>query len=186
MNTSLNGLLIGINNKDMEAWECLYADYYATLCSYVNRIVRDKNAAQDIVQDLLVSIWKSPRQFLNMRDFSMYLYRSCYNNALIYIRNRNLRWSIEQRMARESANTDEEMFAITIEEELIRQLYVYIQELPEKGREIINLMIQGFSGPEIAEKLGVTIHTVKTHKSRVFKYLRSRYKNPLLFFVLGI
>ena len=69
----------------------------------------------------------------------------------------------------------DEIFAITVRDELLRQLYCYIKELPD-GAEIMELSVLGLSGPEIAEKLGITIHTVKTQKNRSFKYLRERLK----------
>ena len=41
-----------------------------------------------------------------------------------------------------------------------------------------------FELPEIAEKLGITIHTVKTQKNRSFKYLRERLKGSVLLFLI--
>ena len=44
-------ILRGVNQKDLKAWETLYASYYAALCSYADGIVKDSDTAQDIVQD---------------------------------------------------------------------------------------------------------------------------------------
>ena len=70
-----DSLLEGVNKKDMRAWEDLYAGYYAVLCSYVNNILRDRDQAQDIVQDVLVAVWKSSKQFGDMKELTSYLYR---------------------------------------------------------------------------------------------------------------
>ena len=78
----------------------------------------------------------------------------------------------------------DEIFAITVRDELLRQLYCYIKELPDGAREIMELSVLGLSGPEIAEKLGITIHTVKTQKSRSFKYLREKLKDSVLLFLI--
>ena len=168
MSIDFDSLLEGVNKKDMRAWEELYAGYYAVLCSYVNNILRDRDQAQDIVQDVLVAVWKSSKQFGDMKELTSYLYRSCYNNALIYKRN----------------EFSDEIFAITVRDELLRQLYCYIKELPDGAREIMELSVLGLSGPEIAEKLGITIHTVKTQKSRSFKYLREKLKDSVLLFLI--
>ena len=45
-------ILRGVNQKDLKAWETLYASYYAALCSYADGIVKDSDTAQDIVPDL--------------------------------------------------------------------------------------------------------------------------------------
>ena len=61
-------ILRGVNQKDLKAWETLYASYYAALCSYADGIVKDSDTAQDIVQDTLIRIWNSDRTFLDIKD----------------------------------------------------------------------------------------------------------------------
>ena len=184
MSVGFECLLQGVNNKDMKAWEELYAAYYSVLCSYVNGIIRDRDTAQDIVQDLLVAVWKSTKQFGDMKELTSYLYRACYNNALIYFRNVQIRKEIEQKIVLEMEEFSDEMFAVTVRDEMLRQLYLYMKDLPEGAREIMELSIKGLSGPEIAEKLGITIHTVKTQKNRSYKYLRDKLKDSVLLFLL--
>lgn len=58
----------------------------------------------------------------------------------------------------------DEMFMATVREELLWQLYLYIDELPSEQRKVIRLSIDGLSVNEIAEKLGISVNTVKTHK----------------------
>ena len=185
MSIDFESLLEGVNRKDMRSWEELYASYYAVLCSYVNGIMRDRDQAQDIVQDILVAVWKSSKQFSDMKELTSYLYKACYNNELIYNRNIRIRKEIEQKVILEiEEEFSDEMFAVTVRDELLRQLYHYINELPKGAKDIIELSIQGLSGPEIANKLGITIHTVKTQKSRSFKYLRERLKDSVLLFLI--
>lgn len=185
MTKDFDSLLEGVNKKDMRAWEELYAGFYAVLCSYVNGIVRDKDQSQDIVQEVLVAVWKASKRFGDMKELTSYLYRACYNNALIYRRNVHIRKEIEQKIVLEmDEEFSDEIFAVTVRDELLRQLYCYIKELPGGAREIMELSIQGLSGPEIAEKLGITIHTVKTQKSRSFKYLREKLKDSVLLFLI--
>ena len=78
----------------------------------------------------------------------------------------------------------DEQFALTVQEELIRQIYVYIEDLPEERKKIILLSLKGHSGKEIAEILGISIHTVKTQKNRTFKYLREKLKGSVLLFLI--
>ena len=35
-------ILRGVNQKDLKAWETLYASYYAALCSYADGIVKER------------------------------------------------------------------------------------------------------------------------------------------------
>ena len=92
---------------------------------------------------------------------------------------------VQQVLQEESDFTDEE-FAETVREELVRQLYFYIDELPEERRKIILLSIKGYSGNQIAEELGISINTIKTQKNRGFKYLREKMKDSAHLFWLTV
>ena len=177
-------ILRGVKQKDLKAWETLYASYYAALCSYADGIVKDSDTAQDIVQDTLIRIWNSDRTFPDIKELTWYLYRSTYNNALFHLRTQASRQNILRKMVAEEVELPDEQLALTVREELIRQLYVYIEDLPEERKKILLMSIQGHSGNEIADLLGISINTVKTQKNRGFKYLREKLKDSVLLFLL--
>ena len=78
-------------------------------------------------------------------------------------------------LAEEESVEDEDMiYALTVKEEIIRQLYYYIEELPSEQRRIILMRIEGYTWEEIAERLEISINTVKTQKTRSYKFLRER------------
>ena len=145
---------------------------------------KDSDTAQDIVQDTLIRIWNSDRTFLDIKELTWYLYRSTYNNALFHLRTQASRQNILRKMVAEEVELPDEQFALTVREELIRQLYVYIEDLPEERKKILLMSIQGHSGNEIADLLGISINTVKTQKNRGFKYLREKLKDSVLLFLL--
>ena len=177
-------ILRGVNQKDLKAWETLYASYYAALCSYADGIVKVSDTAQEIVQDTLIRIWNSDRTFPDIKELTWYLYRSTYNNALFHLRTQASRQNILRKMVAEEVELPDEQFALTVREELIRQLYVYIEDLPEERKKILLMSIQGHSGNEFADLLGISINTVKTQKNRGFKYLREKLKDSVLLFLL--
>ena len=136
------------------------------------------DAVEDLVQEVFISVWEGKRTFSDSRELTNYLYRACYNNALLYIRNHQIHDSILNGLPQEEDFEDEEMlYALTVKEEAIRQLYFYIEELPAEQRRIILLRIEGHSWDEIASRLGVSINTVKTQKSRSYKFLREKLAN---------
>lgn len=171
-------IVAGVNQKDKGIWRDFYNRYYAALCSYVEKILFLTDAVEDLVQEVLISVWEGKRTFSDSRELTNYLYRACYNNALLYIRNHQIHDSILNGLPQEEDFEDEEMlYALTVKEEAIRQLYFYIEELPAEQRRIILLRIEGHSWDEIASRLGVSINTVKTQKSRSYKFLREKLAN---------
>ena len=123
-----------------------------------------------------------------MKDLTWYVYKSVYTNTMYYLRTKNLHEKLLQNMEAEEEVMPEADFILTIREELIRQLYRYIEELPKEAQKIMKLSLEGMSGNEIAEKLNISVYTVKSQKNRSFKYLREKlsqsYYVSLLYAVL--
>ena len=157
---NLESILSGINAKNERCWEQLYTSCYAAMCVYVESIVKDMDCSKDIVQDLLVNLWHSDIQFASGRELMGYLYKSLYNNSLLYIRNKRKR--------------AKDFMLDTVQEEIVRLLHLHIGDLPRVRRQIMKLSISGFSGKEIADKLGISVNTVKVQKNKSIKYLRDR------------
>ena len=70
------------------------------------------------------------------------------------------------------------------DEELAAEMIIYlvaylkrfgcVEELPSEQRRIILMRIEGHTWEEIAERLEISINTVKTQKTRSYKFLRER------------
>lgn len=184
MSVVTQDVLEQINHKDLKAWQKLYDDYYPVLCSYVNSILKNPDNAQDIVQETLIKMWHSERVFQDVRGLTWYLYRAAYNNALYFLRTERSNQQKLRQLEGDECEMSDEQFALTVREELIRQVHTYIEELPEEQKKIILLSLKGHSGKEIAEILGITINTVKTQKNRSFRYLREKLKDSVLLFLI--
>lgn len=187
MNDKDHFIVAGVNRKDKKIWRDFYDRYYAALCSYVGKIVTVSETVEDLVQEVFISVWEGQRTFADSKELTNYLYRACYNNALLYLRNNQIHDSILNALPQEEDFVDDEvMYALSVKEEAIRQLYFYIEELPTEQRRIILLRIEGHSWDEIAEQLGVSINTIKTQKSRSYKFLREKLGNSSYSVLLSI
>lgn len=171
----IDTILRGVNRKDEKMWGDFYDRFYTALCVYVSKMLPVPEAVEDLVQDVFVSVWEGKRIFADIKELTNYLYRACYNNALLYIRNNQIHDTILSALAEEEDLQDEDMiYALTVKEEIIRQLYFHIEELPTEQRRIILMRIEGFTWEEIATRLDISINTVKTQKSRSYRFLRER------------
>src|SRR5215210_5350707 len=69
-----------------EKVELLFRQYYAGLCKSLYRTLRDASLAEDIVQEVFLKVWDM-RATLRMDEaIPAYLYRSCYNAALNFLK----------------------------------------------------------------------------------------------------
>lgn len=86
----------------LDAFDCLVATYEAALLRYARRILRDSNAAQDVVQDAflrLFRVWTSP--FEPGPALSCWLYRVTHNSAVDHVRRESRRSLLHLRHAEE-------------------------------------------------------------------------------------
>ncbi|SRR5574344_894204 len=177
---SITEIIASINHKDATAYEYLYKRYYAALCSYVARLLAPlQGEVEDLVQEVFLAIYENEHQFIDGRELTNYLYKACYNRCLSYLRDHRLHTDILASLAegQSEEQDDESIYALTIREEMIRQLYLYINELPTEQHRIMMLRIEGHDWNEIAETLGISINTVKTQKMRAYKFLREHLKD---------
>lgn len=180
MNEKNDILVAGVNRKDKKVWGDFYDRFYAALCVYVAKILPVPDVVEDLVQEVFISVWEGKRNFSDIKELTNYLYRACYNNTLIYIRNNQIHDTILTSLTEEDEAQDEDaIYALTVKEEIIRQLYFHIEELPAEQRRIILMRIEGHTWEEIADLLGVSINTVKTQKSRSYRFLRDKLGNSV-------
>jgi len=163
-----------IRRGDIEAFEKLFHRFYPGLCSYAETLVRKYEVAEEVVQDVFYNIWKNRESLMISRSWQSYLYRSVYNNSMMYLRKNRREILLE-----EGVDTDRERTSSDPDQELqyreISQLVSStIQELPERTREIFRLNRQeGLRYKEIAERLSISVKTVEANMGRALKALRT-------------
>jgi RNA polymerase sigma-70 factor (ECF subfamily) len=172
-----------INAKSLSAWSELYRSYYPALCVYAEGMTHRSDVAEDIVQEVLIDVWSSARIFGSMRELTFFLYKAVCNNSLYYLRTQKIHRGILDSLGRDAA-MDDERFAESIREELLRRLHLQIESLPAERRRIIMLSLEGHSREQIAQMLDISPNTVKAQKTSAMKTLRNGLKNnPLVFFL---
>lgn len=174
-----------INRQDPQAYRALYDLYYRALVFYAMRLVTRQDVAEDLVQELFVSMWNKRVTFISGVSFRSYLYNAVYNASLNYLKHKE----VEQRYAEtvwEQCNEEARVWAERYEEEVYRQLYQAIDRLPPKCREIFLMHMDGKRNDEIAEVLNIAVETVKTQKKRALKFLKQHTPEALaLLYVLN-
>jgi RNA polymerase sigma-70 factor, ECF subfamily len=151
--------------------ELLFKHYYAPLCRTVNRMVRDTDAAEDLVQDVFVKVWNN-RQALEI-NFSIksYLYRSAINAALNYLEKNKKQVPMEEAAVLEpSANNVEDMLNAA---EVQQRVSEATEALPPACKTIFILSRhENMSYKEIADTLNLSPKTVENQMGKALKHFR--------------
>lgn len=152
-------LIKAINKGDYVCYNKLFERYYTRLCQYVYSFLMDVNDAEDIVQELFLHLWKN-RERINIKEnVNGYLYRMAKHLSLNHLRT---------ELRHQNLSGDIEPISLTYEdtrlesEEFRKALFSCIDSLPSRSREVLLLhRVEGMKQKEIAEKLDISIKTIK-------------------------
>ena len=166
-----------VKNDDMLAYEVLFRKYYAILCNYSFKIVKDIDIAEEIIQDLFFNIWEKRHELEIESSVKSYLFKSAYNKSILFLRHK----SVTEKYERYVRNTELFDEPDASEELSLKELNEVIdktlEELPERSRKIFSLSrFEGLKYHEIAEKLSLSVKTIEANMGRALKLFRKNIK----------
>lgn len=132
------------------------------LLSYTNSLVRRSDLAEEIVEDVFVSIWKNRILLPNIKNLTFYLYVACKNIAINY-KKRESKFKLDTLDYYDGYEADYiEVDDIVDKKELLKNAIAIIKKLPPKCQLIFRLSREeGFTYPEIAKLLDLSTKTVE-------------------------
>jgi RNA polymerase sigma-70 factor (family 1) len=159
---------------DEAAFHWLYDEYYKSLVAYAMRFIGIQERGEDIVQEVFVHIYNTRQQFESFLSLRNYLFRSVRNHCLDDLRHRSVVESYNESVVSQGEATTEDDEADSFREEFYRRMFRLIDSMPPRQRSVFVEAMKGKTNKEIADKLGVSIDTVKTQKKRGMKLLRDK------------
>ena len=162
-----------------EKVEVLFRKYYAALCKSLYKVLRDATIAEDIVQEVFLKVWEK-RESLQMDEaVQSYLYRSCYNTALNFLKQQKRNTDIDSlELSVAGADTAEkDLSFLEAEAEILKA----IDALPPKTKLVFSLSrFEELSYKEIAERLDISVKSVEKHMGIALQRLRENLKDYLV------
>ncbi|TKJ39836.1 RNA polymerase subunit sigma-24 [candidate division LCP-89 bacterium B3_LCP] len=179
-------LIADFQNGDLSAFEEIVYRYQGQLINFVGRLLNDRIAAEDIVQETFLRVYRNKHRYREIARFSTWIYTIAGNLARTELRRRKIRnfFSISQRGDTEK---DYEIpdTSIDVEKQVERkinkeQVMKAITTLPVYFREVIILRdVQDLSYEEISNILKVPLGTVKSRVNRGRTQIQKKLKGRL-------
>ncbi len=161
MNASVTDekLIAAIGNDDYTSYNRLFVRYYSRLCCYVYRLLGEKEDAEDVVQELFLTLWNNRKKIAIVENVSGYLYKMARNLALNHIRTQTNYKTILDNQEEQLPYYEENSLET---EEFRMALYDCINLLPGRCKEVLLLhRVKGLKQKEIADQLSISVKTIK-------------------------
>jgi len=167
-----NELFDRLRQGDETAFDEIFRAWYASLVRLAESITRSRAVSEEIVQDVMLELWRRRESLARDTSPQAYLFQSTRNRALNHVRHERV-----ERTAKPFLNTRSEIEPSApselVEDEIDVALRTAISELPERCREVFELSrTHGLKYSEIANVLGISVKTVEAQMGKALRSLR--------------
>jgi len=149
---------------DQKSFKQLYQLLFFKLYQFAYSFVQSKESAEEVVNDVFLSVWQKRKTLDTINNINVYLYVAVKNASLNYLRKNNLHipLSLDDLVTyhlRISANPE----SIMITREMESSIRKAIELLPPKCKIIFKMIkYDGLTYKEVAAILGISVKTVDT------------------------
>lgn len=178
-----------LKEGDIISFDTIFNKYNKKVFYFSYSYLKNKEEAEDVVQEVFLNLWKYRDQINDYYVFSKYLFKITYNATCKKFR----------KQASDKKQLDEVLRSITIEDystdleieynNLLETANLLIAKLPSRQKEILLLSInEQLENEQIANKLHITKKSVDNYLTRAKSSLRKSLVDArllsLLFFLL--
>ncbi len=180
-------ILKRIAADDAEAFAVLFNHWRNKLYTYIYRMTESADIAEDMVQEVFMSVWKKRNCLADIECFDAWLFRISKNRFLTVAKRKAMEKRVLSQVAVPWGYADyrgsDEML---LHKQLEQQLQVAIERLPLRQKQVYQLLrIENANQEEAALKLNISPSTVKNHFTealrKVKRYIHNYYNVWMLF-----
>jgi RNA polymerase sigma-70 factor (family 1) len=179
----------GLKRGYLPSLNRLHQLFYSPLCTFAQKLIHNKEEAEDISTAAFLKFWEIRDRFDTMGKIKKYMYVCTRNACINYLRDLNRRIDNQDKLLY-LAETQEDF----VENNMIRaELLLHVKEeidlLPAGCQQVCRLIMQeGLTTREIADRLNISEANVRVQKAKAISLIRvsliRKRLLPLLLFLL--
>jgi RNA polymerase sigma-70 factor (ECF subfamily) len=163
----------------------MFRQQYRFLCLVAFRILRDPDAAEDIVQDFFLNLWQRRSEITSIQSFQAYATRAVKNLSISFLRKQQLVSDEQLNAIPDEANPLEEKELNNTNLFITSKVMEIVEQLPAERKKIfLSHVIDRLSYAQIAERNNISINTVKTQMKRAYAFVREQVAGDALGIIL--
>lgn len=167
-------LISGLKRGDHDSYETLFRLYYAKFVKFADSIIKDRQAAQDLVQEAFIKVWQNREKLDENLSIENYIYVIVKRLVLNYIRDCKEAESIDNESAGQIRNNpSDSQDLLLIANETRFRIQNIVENMPAQRKKVfIMSRYRHLSNKEIAEELNITVKAVERHITLALADLR--------------
>ena len=165
-----------------------FEGFFIPVSRFITQYTKEEEAALDIAQEVFVKVYEKWEQFEALENAKAFLYIIARNLSLDYLKHKKAEHNYIQSFLENNESFQHTFLKEVTRQETFRILYQAIDQLPGQTRRVILFSLEGNSVQEIADKMGISVNTVKTLKKNAYASLRNLLSWEyliLLFYYIG-
>jgi len=166
-------LLNDLKNGKKTAYEQVFKKYYKSLSLKAYMMLEDEMEAEDLIQNLFISMWQKSHYHSVNSSLKAYLFRAVHNQCLMALRTRKV---IQQKM-------DEYTERINLEKDIEQSeqtgsentINLALNELPAQRQKAFKLVyMENKKYQDAANEMRLSVNSIKTHLKLAVKMLQEK------------
>lgn len=160
-----------IAQGDEAAFGELFYLYLPRLKPMIYKMVKTEAVVNDLLQEVFMHLWLDREKLVDVESPSRWIFRIMFNRTLNWLEQQAVRSKARQQFNGEvHSNETEQQLAFAETSRLVQQA---IAQLPPQAKSVYILSRQkGMKAQEIADKMGLSLQTVKNTLVRASKAIR--------------
>lgn len=155
----------------------IYEKYHRYLYAIALKYLKNTQMAEDVVQHVFVKLWEHTTDIHIEINLKNYLYTMTKNYILNIIRDQKEEVSLNYVHAQIDMPDQDDIMKALEDKQMSAILYKGVELLPPQKREVcIRKLETNDSNQQIADKMGISVHTVKSHYQESLKLLRAYFR----------
>ncbi|MCX7881083.1 MAG: sigma-70 family RNA polymerase sigma factor [Patescibacteria group bacterium] len=146
-------IILKIKNGEINYFEIIVKKYTSKIYQLIKTKILIKEDVEDLVQNAFIKFYKAINRFNEKLPILPYLYQIAKNELKMYYRSKKNFLPLKENFK----NEDERSFF-----ERFERKEDYLKKLKKEEKEMIMMLVDGFSYKEIAEKFKKSLNTVKS------------------------
>jgi RNA polymerase sigma-70 factor (family 1) len=166
---------------DESAFSIIFNTYYTDLVLFAGTFLRDRQAAEEIVQEVFIRLWENRESVIISTSLRSFLLKSIQNKCIDTLRHLKIVDDYQSKLQNHPLLLENDTENYVLFSELEDDLKKALGKLPDDISKIFLLnRFEGFSYPEIAGQLNLSVRMVEIRMGKALALLKQYLKDYLV------